>query len=144
MLRTATMIPLFHGWIPRVSPLIRHQSDLCAKSSELTTKVLSNNRSIEKYIEQVAQCNYNVTVTLASTVFGTGTPIHYRYETINWIQVGYNSYTTHFEPNSCDPHLSSNNQLCTVEMHGVVKNASGTVIYSNVTVYAYFNANDAQ
>lgn len=111
---------------------------------QLKQEASNSVQSIETSIVQTYQCNYNTTVTIGATVFGIGTPVHYRYETIHWVQVGYSSLTTHFEPNSIDKSLSNNDQMCTISMQGNVVNSAGVVTQSNVTLYAYFYANEAQ
>lgn len=69
----------------------------------MTMPKVTSNRSIEMDIEQSSPIQYNSTVILCSTIFGTGTPITYRYQSINDLYVTWPSNYTgyHFGVTSC-------------------------------------------
>ena len=90
---------------------------------------------------------YNLTVQLSSRIFGIGTPIHYRYESIisKTLIINSSSGGNYIVPTSAITHeLSNNDQICTVTFYGDVKNAAGTTIISNLKLSVEFDANEAQ
>lgn len=104
-------------------------------------------RSIEMDVVQSKNCAYNLTVQLSSRIFGIGTPIHYRYESIisKTLIINSSSGGNYIVPTSAITHeLSNNDQICTVTFYGDVKNAAGTTIISNLKLSVEFDANEAQ
>lgn len=121
----------------------------CMLNNEFSTVSFLNgnyknaSRSIEMDIEQSKPLSYNSTATLYSTVFGTGTPIRYRYQSINGLTVTWPSDYTgyHFDLIGWYYSLSNNDQTCTVYLQGVPKNQAGLTLMVNLTPTLIFSVN---
>ena len=112
-------------------------------SSINNSSSIHGDRSIEMDIVQDCPIRYNSTLYLYSTVFGIGNPVHYRYESINGINITWPSNYTgfHYSLSSWNYELLNNDKTCKVNLHGVPKNAAGIVltIVLDDTVNFYLN-----
>lgn len=129
-----------------LNDLLRYESEcMTTNTSSIDKKVENKNdsKSIEMDIDQAIALPYDSYFHLYSTVFGIGTPIKYRYQSINGCNVtwpnGYTGY--HFSLTSWTYTLNNNDQTCICEVYGVPKNAAGIILLVTKHCTLTFNAN---
>lgn len=117
-----------------------------AKSSNLNLNEDCQSNIMSTTPEEIYQdmpLEYNSTLRMYATVYGTGTPIVYRYRTINSV-ISYwpKDYTGfHFSVTTYESTISSHQKSCSIVVHGYPKNAAGVTLTVYKTITAEFHAN---
>lgn len=100
-------------------------------------------KSVVEDITQVSPISHNSYLYLYSTIFGSGSPVMYHYQSVNRARVGWSSSFTgfHFALSSWSYSLINNRKTCKVTIHGSPQNAAGLVQPVYLTETVMFNAN---
>lgn len=99
--------------------------------------------SVRETLKQKVKTTHSSYIVLESKVYGTGSPLIYKYRSVDKISIWYpESFTGfHLELSSYEFSFTSDYKTCNVKVYAYPKNKAGITQTVKLTRYATFNAN---